>query len=373
MKKAAVIKFLSNIGLYNFVRGLHIKMQPYIWNRKYKTIRADYSMPLPQAVTFEPTFRCNLNCQMCFYKKAAYASKELAFDKIKNIFDKLYFIKEVNLIGGEPFMRRDIFEILDYFRKRGISLVIGTNGTLINKKNIKELEKNDNIMQIGTSIDGPKEVHNKIRGAETAFDNVIKGINLMKKKYFVFVVCVIQKDNLDKLEEVVSIVKNLGLKNVTFEYERRYIKRDIEKSAKILNASIKDFPLSISKVSNPGFSFDELKHAIEKVEKKGKGLGIKINYLPKYFKKNLKECYKRSFGNNRKYFCRELFRPRIDSEGNVFHCFAVRKIFGNVLQQSFEEIWNSKEYKDFRKRLLTKNLLPICGTCLYRQEVRWKK
>ncbi len=53
----------------------------------------------------------------------------------------------------------------------------------------------------------------------------------------------------------------------------------------------------------------------------------------------------------------------IAPNGDLIHCFAIRKSFGNILSEPFETLWNSEEAKGFRKQLIKNNLTPLCESC----------
>lgn len=58
-----------------------------------------------------------------------------------------------------------------------------------------------------------------------------------------------------------------------------------------------------------------------------------------------------------------MFLGRINAQGEVIFCPFIKKPFGNLLEQSFEEIWNNEEFKQFRKKLVKNNLAPVCSRC----------
>lgn len=138
-------------------------------------------------VSLEITHRCNLSCTHCCIDADGIVSgkKDLTTIQIKEILNKIieWNPKKVMLSGGEPMVRNDFLEILEYLRRnyKGY-IVISTNGTCINKKNVDYLLKNAN--QIDMSLDGvDEETCSKIRG-KGVFDKVINSINLLKSKGF---------------------------------------------------------------------------------------------------------------------------------------------------------------------------------------------
>ena len=70
-------------------------------------------------------------------------------------------------------------------------------------------------------------------------------------------------------------------------------------------------------------------------------------------------------GFNESRICFPIRRIIIDANANVIACFNIKTSFGNLLEKSFEEIWNGEAYRTFRQRLVEANLLPICKACPY--------
>jgi radical SAM protein with 4Fe4S-binding SPASM domain len=121
-----------------------------------------------RTVLFEITTTCNLNCTHCFANKSS--ENILNLSQIKVILGKLpsYNVKDLILYGGEPFLRNDIFEIIDHAKKSGIENIgITTNGLMLEHKSILRQIKNqlDIIAQLVIGVNGATaETHNYIRG-----------------------------------------------------------------------------------------------------------------------------------------------------------------------------------------------------------------
>jgi len=137
-----------------------------------------------RTLIFFITTKCPLRCEHCFYNSELNkGTNELNLEEIDKIAKNLPDLELLQLSGGEPFMRKDLVEILEVFFKKGVKkVIIPTNGyftkdTLEKFKRIKE--KNFNV-QIMISLDGFKELHNKIRKRD-CFDNALKTFDELKK------------------------------------------------------------------------------------------------------------------------------------------------------------------------------------------------
>lgn len=301
---------------------------------------------------------------MCFYKnkKKHYPPKELEAKDFINFLKKAPNLVSVYFPGWEPLMKKDFFKITDFLLERDIPMLLLTNGTLITNKNFPNLLYNKNNI-IMLSLDGDRDLHNKIREASFAYDKVVQSIRLLKNKCDLRIVCVISEENLDSLWKTPKIINELGFNKLTFEYERKYSKKDIETSSKIMNEKAGFSDLKMSRSNKPRYSFIELKKSITKMEREAEKYGVEVGYLPTYFKEEMHNIYHRTLREKYECTCQYLNKTRIDPEGNYIHCFAFRKSFGNILKSPLEEIWHSSKYRNFRKTLLKNNLMPVCETC----------
>jgi radical SAM protein with 4Fe4S-binding SPASM domain len=138
-------------------------------------------------VNIELTVRCNLRCRMCWWwgengaafdmakKRSAMMTHELSTREIFDVVDQLVAHgPSFYLSGGEPFMRSDAVEIIEYISGKGMSVIMNDNGTLLTEENLKRISKIRNLT-INFSIDGPREVHDAIRGKGT-FDKTVATI-----------------------------------------------------------------------------------------------------------------------------------------------------------------------------------------------------
>jgi heme b synthase len=165
-------------------------------------------------VAWEVTRSCNLNCVHCrASSQFGPYPQELDTVEAKNVLDQ---IREVGrpiiiLTGGEPLLRKDIFTLADYGTKRGLRMVMGTNGTLITPDITKKIQ-DSGIKRVSISLDGStKESHDAFRQVDGAFDRAIKGIECLKERGIEFQInTTITKYNLFELEDIFELVVRLG-------------------------------------------------------------------------------------------------------------------------------------------------------------------
>ncbi len=127
------------------------------------------------------TNRCNLACHHCYSyadpNSEDFLSTEFILGSIPEL--KKAGIKFVIFSGGEPLIRRDIFEIARAMREAGIVTYLSTNGLYVSEKNVDRIIETFNY--IGISIDGIEEVHDRFRGLEGAYRKSLDAIALIQK------------------------------------------------------------------------------------------------------------------------------------------------------------------------------------------------
>ncbi|MDP7110315.1 MAG: radical SAM protein [Myxococcota bacterium] len=118
----------------------------------------------PDWVSLMATLRCNLTCTMC---RTCYdQEQELDTDEVRQLIDQVadWGVPIFNLLGGEPFLRRDILPILTHAHYRGLITTVTTNGTLLDDRAIEALAPLFRV-HLNVSLDGLEQTHDRIRGA----------------------------------------------------------------------------------------------------------------------------------------------------------------------------------------------------------------
>jgi mycofactocin radical SAM maturase len=137
----------------------------------------------PVNVTWEIAGSCNLRCRHCLSADLmAHCGAELDFGQCCRIIDDLDRIGvfQINFGGGEPFLREDFLDILDYAHKKSITTCVSTNGTLLDERIAARL-KSMEMLYIQVSLDGATAATNdRIRGVGT-FEKIVAGVELLAR------------------------------------------------------------------------------------------------------------------------------------------------------------------------------------------------
>jgi MoaA/NifB/PqqE/SkfB family radical SAM enzyme len=339
----------------------------------------------PISVTMELTYRCNLACQMCPQTKERSTmtnafKNELATTDIKKLIDELaqMKVKSLTFTGGEPLLRKDIFEIIQYVKMKQMNCNILTNGALINERMAEGLVKTGADV-VSISIDGPEEVHDYIRAHKGCFDNIAKGIALLqhyKEKENsnhpeIGLVCTISALNQNRLNEIIDFAAKLKIKKVTYAY-MFYTNDDAINQTKEL------VEIGISKKESQNLpeylklvNIEILSEEVNKCIQKGKAYGVNVSFMPPL---RSKEQIGQRFYSVETPYVNKCFYPwyasRINPSGDVYPCSIDVRI-GNITEASFKELWNSDKYVKFRRTLKREKLFPKCAKCCVLTKKFW--
>jgi MoaA/NifB/PqqE/SkfB family radical SAM enzyme len=180
------LKTLLNTS-FNFFKG-------YILNKK-----------VPLSVTFYITYKCNFKCRYCNVWKAK--EKEMTTEQIFSMIDQfsLAGTQRFGFTGGEPLLRDDIGELIEYSKKKGMITTLCSNGWLVPQK-VEELRELDILI---LSFDGPERIHDKYR-RKGSYRRIIEAIKKARENGIrVWVSPVITKENITKIDFLLKKAREL--------------------------------------------------------------------------------------------------------------------------------------------------------------------
>lgn len=160
-------------------------------------------------IQLEITKRCNFNCKHCYLQNERFEKDYLSTEDIKNIICQASSmgVFEFDITGGEPLVRSDIKDVLQFIYFKGMRTRLYTNGFLIDDDMIRFF-KSINLYCVRISIDGNNErVHNSIRGVDSykvIIDNIAK---LQQAGIIVEITTIVMKDNYNQVESIIKYLK----------------------------------------------------------------------------------------------------------------------------------------------------------------------
>ncbi len=165
---------------------------------------------------------CNLKCRHCWIAPQFSSEKSVKNDEIPvgQIISALEECRElgmtsVKITGGEPFLRPDIFELLEYIKSKNLVLTVETNATFIKEKEALAL-KQANAGQVAVSLDGPDEnMHQLLRGIKGSFKETLEGIKFLKEQNLnVQVIISLWRKNKDCIKSTIDLSRKLAVNSV---------------------------------------------------------------------------------------------------------------------------------------------------------------
>ncbi|NSS93489.1 radical SAM protein [Enterococcus faecalis] len=173
----------------------------------YREVQTD--IPL-QSIQLELSKKCNLKCIHCYIPN--YSTKnDMTLNQVKKVIDEASDLGVINfdITGGEPFLRKDILEILEYIHVKGMRTTIFTNGTIISENILQKL-KDLNISKLKISIDGyDSKTHDEVRG-KGAFKKTIENIVKFKEAGLLIEInTVLHKNNYKMAKKIIEQLERL--------------------------------------------------------------------------------------------------------------------------------------------------------------------
>ena len=303
----------------------------------------------PPCLFVEVTNRCNLSCPTCQLGTDmaydGYNKADVSFEQFKNIIDQIPSLVYVTLQGvGEPLLNKDIMKMISYCTERGIATYINTNGTILTENKSHELiDAGLGNLSISINSFNEKIFAETRSGAsiQKVTENVKRFIEIKrnKKRPIVSFRAILMKETEPYMEELVLKSNELGI-------DVLYIQLFI--------SVIADKNLCESSLTK-----DEINKFAEKVEKWKKQ--VKLQIVTESFGKS---------SNNIGQCKLPWFSPNITAEGFLTPCCTISNPsmlnFGNIFEKSFEELWNSDKFIEFRSGFYNKQPKECIGCNNYK-------
>jgi mycofactocin biosynthetic radical S-adenosylmethionine protein MftC len=173
----------------------------------------EYGLAAPICLTWELTYACNLSCTHCLSSSGRRDPRELTTAEAKAVIDELEAMQVfyVNIGGGEPTVRADFWELLDYATAHHVGVKFSTNGVRITPEIARRLARNDYV-DVQISLDGATaEVNDAVRGPGS-YDTAMRAMGNLAdagmKNFKLSVVCT--RHNIPQMDEFKTIADHYG-------------------------------------------------------------------------------------------------------------------------------------------------------------------
>ncbi|WP_163338294.1 radical SAM/SPASM domain-containing protein [Desulfopila sp. IMCC35008] len=322
----------------------------------------------PKWIAWEITRRCNLKCVHCrsSSEEEVKGHPDFSFTEAKAILDDIasYASPVIVLSGGEPLLRKDVFDIARYGTDLGFRMCLATNGTLVTEDTCQSIKAAD-IKMVSLSLDGAKaETHDDFRNEKGAFAGTMNAIELFNKYQIPFLInSSFTVRNKDEIPEIYKLVKGLG---ATAWYMFMIVPTG--RGEDIMEELI------------PENLYDEILEWHYQVEKEENELLMRPTCAPHYYRivrqkaKEEGEKFERrnlkfSTGGSKGCLAGQLI-CLIDVDGEVLPCSYFPKSAGNIKTTRFKKIWeeselflNLRDFKSYKGSCGQCEYVNVCGGC----------
>lgn len=290
---------------------------------------------IPLYVGFFITERCNLKCIYCFPNSPNRKVDDLSKEQIFEIVDELYKMgtRYITILGGEPTIRKDFGEIVDYITAKGIMAEVGTNG-YYTKSRLEDFKK---LYLVCHSIDGDEEGHDANRG-KGSYKKIIESLTLCKENDIpVQMRTVFNKNNARCLEYLLELSQKFG---TSLALAEQAVVKDKDNEYVMTNEEIRDFWIRVREYKKQGYKIDKSFALLDKII----DYPVEIPYN-KIFRKGEEVPYNGDFPacklSNGYCF--------IDADGYMYPCATLFGKFGkNIFEVGIKAAW---DYLDERECL----------------------
>ncbi|MFO8191299.1 MAG: putative heme d1 biosynthesis radical SAM protein NirJ1 [Bacillota bacterium] len=319
---------------------------------------------LGPVVVWNCTRTCNLKCRHCYMASDGKNYENELSTKEAKIFIKglaAFKVPVLLLSGGEPLMRPDFFELVEYTIKCGIRVTVSTNGTVIDKNIARSLKKMG-VSYVGISIDGIGEKNDLFRGKKGAFDAALQGIrNCLEVNQRVGLRFTITRYNYEDLEDIFRLIEEEKIPRACFYHlvysgrGSKMIKEDVSRQESrlavdlIMAKTVDFYQRGLEKEILTVDNHADGAYIYMRVKEKDPALADKIWSLLKIN------------GGNRS----GIAIGQVDNQGFV-HAdqFSQNHVFGNIREKSFADIWTSTDQPILNGLRNRKSLLKgRCANC----------
>lgn len=339
----------------------------------------------PTNLVLDPTFDCNLSCISCRCPEInkTYDRNSLLsipqYEKIINEFKSLGG-ENVLIFGGEPFLYKNLFDILKTSKINDLKTSVFTNGQLLNEQKAKTL-LDLGVDYLTISINGVGAVYETISGKNN-YEQLLENLNNFfsiigkdsNRKITVQFHVTVMRQNYKHLKEIIDLAKHFDIAKVSFSYISLVVDEINNETEELLGETfspeLNHWNISENLLIEKN-SLDELKNEINKLKKAGKDNDIEVVIDPAFSKSFNKENLVKGF-YHLKTSCKVLWQNIfIGPDGSISMCPMLTHLpVENIKNTSIVEYWTNNEILlRTRSLILEKKSLPICNYCCLHQQM----
>jgi radical SAM protein with 4Fe4S-binding SPASM domain len=332
-------------------------------------------------VNLKLTNACNLRCKMCgqwgesgwhLNEPSSFLRDVVPLETYEKLFDDVAPHKPwISIWGGEPFLYRDLMPLIGYAKRKGMPVTVCTNGLTLEKEAERIVDADVDVLNV--SIDGPREIHDSVRGLDGAFDRTTAGIRAIQAvkqrrgrvKPYIVLLAAANKENAAVFDSICEVAESVAADGFVGYYGWFQTEESCRHYEEMMPVKFGTFPRS-QRGWLWSFSEIDCSALVESVRRtKARRWSfpcvfvpeLELDEIPRYYREHAN-----TFGHDK------CMMPWTSAEimpnGDVVTCADYPDyVVGNIRLQSLMEIWNDTKIQKFRNHLKTEGLLPICSRC----------
>ena len=342
-----------------------------------------YGFP-PLSIFFIINSRCNMKCQMCdvgrryeesmFYKNlvgpGVSGRGDFPIERFESLMDEVKAFRPfISITSTEPLLYEPLPRAIAAAKSRGLAVNVTTNGLLLSRRYLELLDAG--LDRLTVSLDGPADIHDRIRGVPGAFRTIQKGLlDLIDQKKrlgigrpAITINTVITNLNTGSLGKLLEVLPLADVDQITFalmsfchqELADRHNEQWGEK-----------YPASRTCLEG---DTDPAKIDVRLLHEELRGIEEQYHGKVLFFFRNSPQFLEKYFHRPDEFMD---FRPclfpwftaQVTASGDligVTRCYP--RSFGNILDRPFLEVWNETQMREFRKELRKHRRFPACTRC----------
>jgi len=268
----------------------------------------------------------------------------------------------VSFTGGEPLLHPDVADFIAYAKGKHRLCMLTTNGWMLAKQAQALCKAGLDVLVV--SVDGPKDIHNMIRGGKS-FERLVGGLETIlrqPKRPIVFVTMVISDLNYDKLIPMYELAKSWGTDGINFNH----LWMQTDKMVAAFNSQFSIFAADevAWEIRPKAVNVEQLADGLETIRRRSRGGRFVVTEIPYLNHQEIAVWYQKpeQFIKYDTTRCAWI-RIKVWPDGKVKPCRGWQA--GDIAEQQAMEVWNGQKFGDFRQTLATHGTLPICARCCY--------
>ncbi|MFH1208621.1 MAG: radical SAM protein [Candidatus Omnitrophota bacterium] len=322
----------------------------------------------PISINLLLTRKCNYACRMCVSSKLEKAHGEEKEDvDLPAIKEFIHAVRRhqpvFHIGGGEPFMRKDLLEIVSFIKQSGLKCLVTTNGFLMDEQALKGLKGLVDVLII--SLYGPREIHDKVVGVEGAFDKTVDHLKFLvknkRKDMRVMVSCIAMPESLGSFQTFLAYLQSLGVDAVKIEH-LNFLTSKEHAARTVSDSEGNDFDLTPTIFIDDQSFQERFVQELVRLRKEILRFAIPVRIKPYLTDQQIQDWYLSL--PQRDHECRFITHSVfVNYNGDIIPCqFLTHCVLGNIKKDSLEDVWHSELYQKLR-RTIKKTHLKVCMRC----------